>query len=506
MRIECSNEIDLVRQTLNGETLAFDQLVKLHRTTIYALVLSYIKDPADAEDLTQRIFIRAYERLATLRELNRFRPWLQQIAHNTCKDWLRRRSDSTLRFEATDDTDFAEVAPSPEDIALRTEIEIVVQQAIRSLQETDRRLMEARYIEGANYDQLQVESGLSYAAIANRLKRAKREVRCRIEKLLGCVAILPGRTFILGGIEAVKLSVKAKLATVGVAAVIGIGGGGVVYHQAFESNPVAINEQAIAVSNAATGNASTKVVDQIDTTSGHRTPMPKKGEANHFEVATDDRGVEPAKTVEITNMREAVRGFLEDKLSEETLEMQVEEVEEVVQKTVQAVIEVLEHRGDSDKDIITQVIKNKDELMFMSEHDGIETSISIKMELRDPTHSVLTPSDPSVESTAIPSEMSESTAQFLDEDWVEVEKLLSEFSDEDWAELARLLRDSTVEETPQRDEGAPLNPKPQRRIEEAIEETPVDPAGRQEIQHQRRIPLESDTDALPLKADMDRER
>ncbi|RKU34278.1 hypothetical protein C6496_20460, partial [Candidatus Poribacteria bacterium] len=239
MRIEPSNEIDLVRQTLDGDTSAFDRLVKMHRTTVYALVLSYIKDPADAEDLTQRIFIRAYERLATLRELDRFRPWLLQIAHNTSKDWLRQRSGSTTRFEATNDTNFAEVAPSPEEIVLKAEIETVVRQAISTLRETDRRLMEARYIEGADYDQLQVESGLSYAAIANRLKRAKREIRCRIEKLLGCVAVLPGRTFILGGIEAVKLSVKAKLATVGVAAVIGIGGGGVVYHQAFESNPVA---------------------------------------------------------------------------------------------------------------------------------------------------------------------------------------------------------------------------------------------------------------------------
>ena len=268
MKIECSNEIDLVRQTLNGDTSAFDRLVKIHRTTIYALVLSYIKNPADAEDLTQRIFIRAYERLATLRELDRFRPWLLQIAHNTCKDWLRRRGGSTTRFEAINDIDCAKAAPSPEDIALKAEIETVVRQAISTLQETDRRLMEGRYIEGANYDQLQVESGLSYAAIANRLKRAKREIRCRIEKLLGCVAVLPGRTFILGGIEAVKLSVKAKLATVGVAAVIGIGGGGVVYHQAFESNPIKVNEQAISTANTVTEDSSTKIIHQADTTFG----------------------------------------------------------------------------------------------------------------------------------------------------------------------------------------------------------------------------------------------
>ena len=569
MKIESSNEIDLVRQTLDGDTSAFDRLVKMHRTTVYALGLSYIKDPADAEDLTQQIFIRAYERLATLRELDRFRPWLLQIAHNTCKDWLRQRSGSTPRFDGTNDTDFAEVSPSPEEIALKAEIETVVQQAISTLRETDRRLMEARYIEGVGYDQLQVESGLSYAAVANRLKRAKREVRHRVEKLLGCMAILPGRTFIFGGIEAVKLSVKAKLATVGVAAVIGIGGGGVVYHHAFESNPVKVNEQAISAANTVTEVSSTKVVDHTDTTSGNRTPTPTKGEANRFEMSTDDPSVKPVKleAKDIKDIREVVQELLERRLSEEDLEMlQIEGIEDIAQ----AIEETLENRDDSGSDIITQVfetehglvegkfftitmepnllteeelkqkvasgeltaiqVKSEDEGMpgeitwYMSEgaqlSEGLTERLQEMVNKRFPhipaaestpststesqpgsAHSVLTPSDPSVDATVTSSETSESTAQFSDENWAEVEKLLSEFSDEEWAELARLLRDSAVEETPQRDEGAPLNPKPQRRIEETIEEPPVDPSMRQEIQHRQRLPLENDTDALSPKTD-----
>ena len=570
MKIEPSNEINLVRQTLNGDTSAFDQLVKIHRTTIYALVLSYIKDPADAEDLTQRIFIRAYERLATLRELDRFLPWLLQIAHNTCKDWFRQRSGSTNRFEATNDTDFAEVAPSPEEIVLKTEIETVVRQAISTLRETDRRLMESRYIDGASYDQLQDESGLSYAAIANRLKRAKREIRCRIEKLLGGVAILPGRTFILGGIEAVKLSVKAKLAAVGVAAIIGIGGGGVVYHHTFESNPVAVNEKAISGSNAVRENSSTKVVDQTDAASGNRTPMPKKAEANHFEVSTDDPSVKPVKleAKDIKDIREVVRELLEKGLSEENLGKLT--VEKIVEATVEIIenIEIAKNRSNGDSDTITQLFESehgleksffavttvpnplteeelkqkvasgelfatqvqvksedggtpKEITWYMSEGiqlpEGLIERLQEMVDKRFPhipaaestsstptesqpssAHSVLTSSDPSVKSGTTPSEIS---TQLSDEDWAEVEKLLSEFSDEDWAELARLLRDSAAEETPQRDKGAPLNSKGQQQIEKTLEETPIDPSVRQEIQHRQRLPLENDTHALPPKTD-----
>ena len=106
MQIERSNEIDLIQQTLAGNTSAFDRLVKMYRTTIYMLVLSYIKNPADAEDLTQRVFIQGYERLATLRDLNCFLPWLQRIARNACKNWLRRQVDLTTDFDALNDIDF----------------------------------------------------------------------------------------------------------------------------------------------------------------------------------------------------------------------------------------------------------------------------------------------------------------------------------------------------------------------------------------------------------------
>ena len=259
MQIEHSNEIDLIRQTLAGDTSAFDRLVKTHRGTVYVVVLSYTKNPADAEDLTQRIFIRAYERLATLRELDRFPLWLQQIAHNACKDWLRRRHNSVLDFELMNCAAFVKTVPTPEEIALKREIEAVVREAIGALQETDRKLVEGRYIEGASYDQLQVESGLSYSAIASRLKRAKQEMRRRIEKLLGGMAVLPGRTFIWGGIETVKLSVKTKLAAVGIVAVLGIGGGGVWYHHTFESNPVIVNEQRVSEPEAATEDRLTEI-------------------------------------------------------------------------------------------------------------------------------------------------------------------------------------------------------------------------------------------------------
>jgi hypothetical protein len=102
--------------------------------------------------------------------------------------------------------------------------------------------------------------------------------------------------------------------------------------------------------------------------------------------------------------------------------------------------------------------------------------------------------------------MSEGPAQLSDDEWARFEELLNGFSDEEWAELERLLGVAAEEETPQRDEQAPLNVQPQRQIEEAIEEPPVDPSVRQEIRQQRGIPLESDINVPPPKTDRSRTR
>ncbi len=559
MQIEHSDEINLIRQTLNGRASAFNLLVKMHHATVYALALSYTKNPADAEDLTQQIFIRAYDRLATLRELDRFLPWLQRISHNTCKNWLRQRSWATTGFEAVKDAGFAETAPSPEDIALKAEIEAVVREAIGTLQETDRKLMEARYIEGASYKELQVESGLSYAAIVNRLKRAKQKVRRRIEKLLGGMAILPSRTLILGGTETVKLSAKVKLATVGVAAVVGIGGGGVLHHRTFQSQPVAVNEQEVSEVRVATGNSLADSVHPTDAVSGINSPtngesISKKGEANRFEISTVDGDV---KIVDAEDMRELLEGLelpeeIEGEIHKEIRraikklgkggvnadiqwkmfriegdqKLEIEELpEELKQKIASGEFVAWIEDGQELPEEIRQAIEG-------AKKGGTITRIQVELnteELPDelkqksanqdtqhPSSSAHTPSTstelppqpthsgPQVESATVLSEPSEVTTPLSDEEWVEFEKLLSEFSDEDWADFERLLKAATEGKSPHRDKQVPLDVE--RRIEKALEEPSIDPSVRQEMRQRPRLPIERTTDVPPHSKEADKNR
>ena len=620
MQIEHSNEIDLIRETLAGDTSAFDRLVKTHRSTVYVVVISYIKNPADAEDLTQRIFIRAYERLATLRQLDRFLPWIQQIAHNICKDWLRQRNDSTTSFEAVNHADFVKTAPSPEEIALKREIETLVREAIGALKETDRKLVEGRYIEGASYDELQAESGLSYAAIANRLKRAKQEMRRRIEKLLGGMVILPGRILILGGIETVKLSVKTKLAAVGVAAVLGIGGGSALYHHTSESNPVSesqsatVNTPGVSETEAVIGNSSTSSSSQRDATLNNNSPKKgSEGESNRVEdvkvktVAVDTENMDELSeeleklglSKEVTELIHALAknhaqfggdgkvftaattvvksDLTEEKLTQLPIEIRqaikdlkiknsggarvfkIENGQKIPEDIGQAIDELTKQRSASGESTeLTEVmlaqlpaetrqalenLKNSGAntttvQVFTNEalpehlrqkiadagvpKAGLSTSVVIKSQTTttntlpggaeltpQSTDSVLTPSDPTVESsTTTPTEPSETSPTLSDEDWAEFEKLVSDFSDEDWAEFERLLRSVVDGEPPQRATSPSLGSKRQRQqqvIEKVGEKTPITPSVLQELQkQQRRVPPQRDANGSPRPKNADR--
>ena len=534
MQIERFNENELIRQTLAGDTSAFDRLVKTYRTTIYMLVLSYIKNPADAEDLTQRIFIRAYERLATLRDLNCFLPWLQRIAQNTCKNWLHRQVDSTTNFEALTDTDFATTVPSPEEVVLKAEIESIVREAIGALQETDRKLMQARYIEGASYDELQVESGLSYAAIANRLKRAKQQMRRRIDKLLGGMAILPGRTLIFGGIETVKVSTKTKLAAVGVAAVLAIGGGGVVYHHTLESNPVSesrsvvVNKQGGSETQAALGDSSTDTAHQTDATDGagdqanrHSTDTKVAGGGVQIE------GLVPGEVLTLGSdgkVVEAVKAVIEFELTEDMLAQLPVETRQVITdlggSTIMLTVEgALDLKpGDHFTFEFESEEMNGVKLFLRTQSTTADTPSDATGLMPQPTDSVpstapvLAPSvDPSVESTTTPTESPEGTPQLSDEDWAEFEKLVSDFSDEDWAEFERLLRAVVGGEPPQQNKQRSLDSKRQRQqqvIEKVGEKTPITPSVLQELRKQRRVPVqgESKGSSRPKDAERNRER
>lgn len=88
---------ELVERFQSGERLAFDQLVRRHQKGIWHLVHRYVKRDADASDVTQQAFVRAFRGLVSFRGTASVRSWLYRIAINCALSWLRdhRREEPT---------------------------------------------------------------------------------------------------------------------------------------------------------------------------------------------------------------------------------------------------------------------------------------------------------------------------------------------------------------------------------------------------------------------------
>jgi len=85
------DERQWVRRSRGGDPEAFGVLVERYEGMVHTLTYRMTGSLADAEDVAQEVFLRAYDRLANLREEGKFAAWLRQIAVNTSLNWLKRQ-------------------------------------------------------------------------------------------------------------------------------------------------------------------------------------------------------------------------------------------------------------------------------------------------------------------------------------------------------------------------------------------------------------------------------
>ena len=164
---------DLIHQTLKGDSQAFDTLVQKYQPMIYSQAQRLVRNPQDAEDLTQEVFIKAYQNLPKLRDANRFAGWLSQIAKNVCVTWIHRRKGMSKACQPDGDPilGLSSVEATPEQFLMKKELSQTILKAIDSLPTTDAAVAHDFYIDDLSYDEISEKHGLSRRAIASRLHR-----------------------------------------------------------------------------------------------------------------------------------------------------------------------------------------------------------------------------------------------------------------------------------------------------------------------------------------------
>jgi len=206
-----------LEQRLNGDT-SFERLYRRHRRDVYGAVLRDVRDPDEAEDVTQIAFMNAFRAMRRGEEPDKPRAWLVTIARNV----VRRRYQAVARRPQEVALD-QEVAADLADVNGPTAGEIAA--AIRRLPPNQRAVILLREIQGRSYAEIAEELELSLAAVETLIFRARRSLSQELQladhvpttqpprRLRGLLALpLPG----LG-----KLSLGFSVSRAGVAAFVG---------------------------------------------------------------------------------------------------------------------------------------------------------------------------------------------------------------------------------------------------------------------------------------------
>jgi len=181
----------LVERVQKGDKTAFDVLVKKYQHKIISLIMRYVPDHAEAMDVAQEAFIKAYNALARFRGESAFYTWMYRIAINTAKNHLvaQGRRPPLSDVDASDaeqysvDSRLKETA-SPEHELLTAEIEQTVHDAIEALPEDLKTAIVLREMEGMSYEDIAQAMECPIGTVRSRIFRAREAIDDRLRPLL----------------------------------------------------------------------------------------------------------------------------------------------------------------------------------------------------------------------------------------------------------------------------------------------------------------------------------
>ncbi len=177
----------LVTLAKTGDMRAYDSLVTRHQGKIYAMIRNMVKNDADAWDLSQEAFVKAWQALPKFEARARFSTWLFRIAHNTVYDWVRKRkiesagelNDEIFDRDRIDSS--AKTAPahidSPDDAMVNTELREKIEEALAKLSPEHREAVVLKDVQGLSYKEIAEVMDCTLGTVMSRLFYARQKLQ-----------------------------------------------------------------------------------------------------------------------------------------------------------------------------------------------------------------------------------------------------------------------------------------------------------------------------------------
>jgi len=181
----------LIQAALNGDEKAYETLLSKYKNLVYTIMIKMVRNPQEAEDLTQEAFMKAFNSLASFNEEFAFSTWLMKIATNNCIDFLRKKKLRTYSIhepiqykDEKIEIDMADTEPSPEKSLLQEERKKVLENAIKELPERYRYVIILRHKEEKSYEEIAEILNLPLGTVKAQIFRAREMLNKKLKQII----------------------------------------------------------------------------------------------------------------------------------------------------------------------------------------------------------------------------------------------------------------------------------------------------------------------------------
>jgi RNA polymerase sigma-70 factor (ECF subfamily) len=173
------NDKALVRRVLTGDRQAYRGIVEKNKARIYFLGVKFFHSPENAEDFTQEVFLKAYEKLGTYRGMSPFSAWLYRLAFNLA---VNQYHVAKRRLVAAEPAEIPDESASPEGQLIRKEKTGEINNFLKELPDVYNIVIRMHYYDGLAYKDISKAMGIPVNTVKSHVHRAKKLLLKKMER------------------------------------------------------------------------------------------------------------------------------------------------------------------------------------------------------------------------------------------------------------------------------------------------------------------------------------
>lgn len=173
------NDDEWIQRFQAGDTKAFEAIIDQYKAYVFAIVLRFLKDPEDIQDVAQEVFFQLYTALPNYQP-DHLKAWIGKISVNKAIDWKRKQAKYDLHDGAADLAKLADKHMDiPDQVLIQRERDFNIRALYKTLPPPYSRVVIKYHFEDKSYQQIAREEGISVKTVESRLYRAKKLMKER---------------------------------------------------------------------------------------------------------------------------------------------------------------------------------------------------------------------------------------------------------------------------------------------------------------------------------------